>query len=340
MTVIKIPTPISGGVLLSYKCSAACRHCLYACSPKWPGDWMSPEDLEACLLILSGKIKASPYGRHTIHVNYGLHFTGGEPFLNFDLLLRGVRLAREYRIPSVFVETNCSWCATDTGTREKLTALKDAGMKGILISVNPFYAEHVPFERTERGITESVRVFGDNVIVYQWEYYKRFKKLGIRERLALPDYLARTRPEPLAGRVELFLMGRAAYSLREHFLSYPAKRLLPAPCLTPLVRALHNHFDNYGNFMPGFCGGISLGPWRDLERLIQEGLEVSERPVLRFLLTDDFAGLYAFAQERGYQERAEGYVSKCHQCVDLRRHLAAQEEFPELAPQEFYRHLE
>jgi len=92
--------------------------------------------------------------------------------------------------------------------------------------------------------------------------------------------------------------------------------------------------------MPGFCGGISLGPWRDLERLIQEGLEVSERPVLRFLLTDDFAGLYAFAQERGYQERAEGYVSKCHQCVDLRRHLAAQEEFPELAPQEFYRHLE
>ncbi len=340
MTLIKIPTPISGGVLLSYKCSAACRHCLYACSPQWPGDWMSPEDLKACLAILAGKIQASPYGRHTIHVNYGLHFTGGEPFLNFDLLLKGVRLAREYRLPGVFVETNCSWCATDAGTREKLEVLKDAGMKGILISVNPFYAEHVPFERTERGIDQSVRVFGDNVIVYQWEYYKRFKKLGVRERLALEDYLARTRPEPLAERVELFLMGRAAYRLREHFLSQPAGRLLPLPCPTPLVRGLHNHFDNYGNFMPGFCGGISLGPWRDLERLIQEGLEVTERPVLGFLLTGDFAGLYDYARERGYQEKEDGYVSKCHLCVDLRRHLASQDECAELAPREFYRHLE
>jgi hypothetical protein len=42
-----------------------------------------------------------------------------------------------------------------------------------------------------------------------------------------------------------------------------------------------------------------------------------------------------------YKQRKEGYVSKCHLCVDLRRHIAQQtDEFQELRPREFYRHLE
>ena len=42
---IQLPEPISGGLLLSYKCSARCDHCMYACSPQW-NDWISEEDLE------------------------------------------------------------------------------------------------------------------------------------------------------------------------------------------------------------------------------------------------------------------------------------------------------
>jgi hypothetical protein len=40
VTRIKLPRPISGGLLLSYRCTAECRHCMYACSPKWSGDWV------------------------------------------------------------------------------------------------------------------------------------------------------------------------------------------------------------------------------------------------------------------------------------------------------------
>ena len=32
--------------MLSYKCSAACKHCMYACSPQWEADWISEADLE------------------------------------------------------------------------------------------------------------------------------------------------------------------------------------------------------------------------------------------------------------------------------------------------------
>jgi len=50
----QIPKPVSGGLILSYTCSAECRHCIYACSQKWPADWILLEDLEKILRQLSG----------------------------------------------------------------------------------------------------------------------------------------------------------------------------------------------------------------------------------------------------------------------------------------------
>jgi len=119
MEKVKLPEPISGGLILSYQCTAECRYCMYACSPKWRG-WISEEDLEKILSQLAGKIKPSPYGPERVSLNYGLHFTGGEPFLNFELSLKGVEIANQLRIPSTFVETNCYWCTNDKVTREKL----------------------------------------------------------------------------------------------------------------------------------------------------------------------------------------------------------------------------
>ena len=162
MTGIKLPQPTSGGVMLSYKCSAECRHCMYACSPRWQGDWISEEDLETLLSGLAGGIEPSPWGADTMSLNHGLHFTGGEPFLNFKLLTRAVEMAEALGIPSIFVETNCFWCKTDQATLEKLSLLKEKGLRGIMISVNPFYAEYVPFDRTKRCIRISHEVFGSS----------------------------------------------------------------------------------------------------------------------------------------------------------------------------------
>jgi len=335
----KVPRPISGGLLLSYKCSAACRHCMYACSPKWQADWITGEDLEEILSLLAGRIRPSPWGTHTISLNHGLHFTGGEPFLNFELLAQAVEMAEELRIPSTFVETNCSWCGGDETTREKLEHLKAGGLKGILISVNPFYAEYVPFERTERCIRISQEVFGRNVVVYQAAYYRRFKQLGIQDRIPLEDYVAMTEGERLAQQVELFLMGRAARQLRELYPPYPPRRFFDEPCRPSFLRNWHNHFDNYGNLMPGYCGGISLGSWRHLDTLESEGIDLDAHPVLGFLIAEDVRGLLHFAQDFGYRESEEGYVSKCDLCLDTRSHLVSQGDFEELRPKEFYTHV-
>ena len=151
MEKLCVQEPISGGIFLSYRCTSECKHCMYACSPRWKDDWISEKDVEEILTQLSGRIQGSPLGTDKIGVNYGVHFTGGEPFLNFDLLLKVVRIAHELKIPSTFVETNSFWCIDDKVTREKLLQLKDEGLHGILISVNPFILEQLPFERTERA---------------------------------------------------------------------------------------------------------------------------------------------------------------------------------------------
>jgi hypothetical protein len=339
MARIKLPPPISGGIMLSYKCSAACRHCIVACSPKWRSDWVASADLERLLSHLAGLIRPSPWGAEAISLNYGLHFTGGEPFLNFELLLHAVELAAERNIPSTFAETNCSWCLRDKTTREKLRLLKKAGLRGLLVSVNPFYAEYVPFERTERCIRIGREVFGANVMVYQLEYYHRFKALGIRDRLAPEDYLARAGGEDLAGQVELFLTGRAARRLRGLYPAYPARRFFAEPCRPSFLRDWHNHFDNYGNFLPGYCGGISLGNWEELPRLIHDGIDLDEHPVLSLLVAEDVRGLLDFSRDFGYSESEAGYLSKCDLCLDLRAYLVAREDFPELRPREFYARL-
>jgi len=338
MNKLYIPEPFSGGILLSYKCTTECKHCMYACSPERKADWISERDAEKILTYLTGKIKASPHGPDGISINYGLHFTGGEPFLNYDLLLKLVQKAQSLNIPSTFVETNCFWCIDDKTTEEKLMHLKDAGLKGILISVNPFILEKVPCERTERAIKLSNKVFGESVVVYQEFFYDQFKRLGITGTLSFQEYLQRAKDS--LRYIELLPMGRVAYRLGYLYRKFSARKFFGESCMGELTRPWHVHIDNYCNYMTGYCGGISLGDARNLD-LTCQGIGLDEYPILEALVTD-MKRLYEFAvKEFGYKEQEKGYISKCHLCLDIRRHIAQQADtFKELKPREFYFHLE
>ncbi|HYA03614.1 MAG TPA: radical SAM protein [Syntrophobacteria bacterium] len=337
---VKVPRPFSGGLILSYRCSAACRHCMYGCSPAWNAEWIAEEMLGNGLAQLAGKIQASQQGAKGVSLNYGLHFTGGEPFLNFDLLLKAVQIAEKLKIPSTFVETNCFWCTSDEVTRERLSLLKASGLRGILISVNPFYAEFIPFERTERCVQISGEVFGRNVMVYQLEYYQLFRRLGIRKQIAPEDSLNIIHTEYGSANVEFFMMGRAVSRLRDLAPAHRAAAFFRQPCRPEFLRSWHNHFDNYGNLLPGYCGGISLGNWLHLDSLTEEGIDLGFHPILSFLISGNMEGLFQFARHFGYREAERGYVSKCDLCLDLRRFLAGRGDFEELAPKEFYEHVE
>lgn len=335
MTKLHVPDPSSAGLLLTYNCTSECRHCMYACSPRWKPDWIPEKDAKTTLTQLAGKIQGLEGNR--IGVNCGLHLTGGEPFMNFDLLLEVTRMAQELKIPSTFVETNCFWCTNDNTTRERLVELRSGGLHGILISVNPFILEQVPFERTERAARIGGEVFGGNAMIYQEFFYEQFKRLGIKEELPFEKYLQKAGPHSLRY-VELLPMGRAPYKLGHLYRRYSARQFFGESCRSELTRDWHVHIDNYGNYVTGYCAGISLGDARDLDSISEMDLE--EKPILDALVTG-LARLWKLAvDEFSYNELPSGYVSKCHLCVDIRKHIMQQtDQFKELKPREFYSHL-
>lgn len=337
MSELFVPEPFSGGLILSYACNSRCKHCMYACSPQWKADWISESDAERILRRLAGNIQGSPQGPDRIGINHGLHFTGGEPFLNFDLLLSLTQMANELHIPSIFVESNCFWCIDDATTRGKLTQLREAGLHGILISVNPFILEYVPFERTERAVRISEAVFKGNVMLYQGFFYHQFQRLRFKDALSFDTYLRMAGANSLS-RTELLVRGRACYDLGYLYAKHPAKMFFGSSCRAELTRPWHIHIDNYGNYMSGYCGGLSLG---DAERLATtRRIPLEDKPILAALVID-LKTLHELAvKDFDYRERVEGYVSKCHLCVDIRKHIARQTEaFTELRPREFYLQL-
>jgi len=213
-----------------------------------------------------------------------------------------------------------------------------------MVSVNPFYLEYVPFANTARAVAVGQEIFGSNLMIYQLDYLHRFLAWRLEDRVPFEDYLKLENRDDSINRTEFFMMGRAPTRLVDLLAGsmprLPAASLLAEPCPTPFLREWHNHVDNYGNYMPGFCGGISFGDARHLESLLAEGIDTGERPVLGFLMRDDFQGLHRFAVGKGFEESAKGYFSKCHLCQDLRGHLVELGDFPELAPKEFYEHLD
>jgi len=338
MKKLAVGEPVSAGLLLSYKCSCACKHCMYACGPRWDAALISEADIRKYLSQLSGRIEPSPYGPSKIDLNSGLHFTGGEPFLNFELLVKAAEIAYELGIPSTFAETNCFWCENDDVTEDRLRQLKQAGLNGLLVSVNPFIIEHVPFERTERAIKIGRQVFGQNAIVYQMFFYRQFKGLGVDGTVSFEDYVDRAGLEGLRY-AELIPMGRLPYRLGHLFRRQGAESFFGQSCEARLTSPYHIHIDNYGNYIGGFCAGISLGDAHKLD-LIFRGIDLAERPVLKAVVTG-MKELYKLGKEYGYEDLPEGYVSACHLCMDIRKHLVRQtDEFIELRPRQMYSYIE
>jgi len=341
MVKLPIPEPFSGGIILSYKCTSECKHCMYACSPRWKAEWISRDDAEKVLTQLSEMFKKRyPLGFNRVGVNLGLHFTGGEPFLNFNLLLDLVKLAEKLGIQSTFVETNCFWCVDDEATEEKLRKLKEAGLKGILASVNPFILEHVPFERTERAIRISKKIFGGNVMVYQEFFRHQLERLNIKGTLPFREYLQKAGVHSLSY-IELIPMGRACYRLGYLYKKRPPHEFFSESCKAELTRPWHVHIDNHCNYITGYCAGISLGDARELDSICQ-GIELDDLPIIARLVSQrGIEKLYRFGvEEFSYRELEEGYISKCHLCLDIRKHISERtDEFKELKPREFYRSL-
>lgn len=323
------------GIILTYRCHSGCQHCLYNCGPGWEKDAMSSETLRQAL-------EAILIWPQTPQV----HLTGGEPFLHFSLLLEGTRMATELGIWA-YVETSGGWCTDETEAVERFAALRQVGLQAVLISCSPFHAERIPPARTMRALRVAINVFGAHrVTVYLPDFLEIVQQFG--DDVERPTPLSRYEEELGVEGARRVLWegygvisgGRAGYRLGHLVPRHPAAVFARANCAGEILYAHHSHFDLYGNFISAFCGGLTVGDWRDLPQVLDDFQDERYPSLIEVLVERGPYGLCEVAQEQyGYQPLPEGYAGKCHLCVDVRRHLVEMDDFAELRPRGFYEHL-
>lgn len=319
-----MPTLYGGGLVLGYACPSRCRHCLYGCGPHRRDGKPTPEALDALLDLLAAR---APHA--------GYHIGGGEPFLDLALLERAIDGLVQRGLLLQYVETNAAWVESREHAVERLTSLIGVGLECVLVSLSPFHAEHLPFERTRWLIEAAEQVLRRGAFVWIPEFAADVGAWPADRKLPLERLLAERGDRyavGLADRYGLVPAGRAGRFLARHGRRLPWHELLrAAPCRSRLVDTSHFHVDGDAQYVPGLCAGLVL-PLAELPGPI----DLAPYPVLATLLEPDgLARLTDRARAAGF-EPAETYSAPCDLCTHVRWFLFEHERTPELGPAGFY----
>lgn len=320
-----IPPLVSGGVMLTWRCSNACRHCLYRCGPDRPNDWMTLDAAERVFAALAGEPRLGD-----------VHLAGGEATLDFDRLLDVIAVARRHRVPISYLETNAVWCVDDATTERKMTALAEAGLRCVLISASPFHNEFIPFARTRRCVAAAERILGPGgAFVWVDPMYRALAQLPAERTHTLEEFLQRAnlaeRPQTLRQLYPMTPGGRVVERLRECFTAQPMAAFEGESCAAELASTQHFHIDPNGNLFTGHCPGIAVATIDDLHPPVS----AETHPITTALWQRGPAGLVELAGD-AFEPRPEGYVSKCDLCLHARHVLRATGRYNELRPDAFY----
>ncbi len=288
-------------LLLTYQCNLECEHCFVWGSP-WQDGTMTMQDIRHILQ------QAQELG--TIEAIY---FEGGEPFLYYAVLLKGVQEAAKMGF-RVGIVSNGYWATDVEDAREWL---------------QPF-----------TGLIHALSVSSD---LYHWD-----EKLSRQarnastaaEHLGIPiGYLSVAQPEANdvdaavgqlpEGESGVMYRGRATEKLAPNAAQFPWTRFTGCP-YENLRDPGRLHVDPLGNLH--ICQGISLGNMlhNSLGRIC-ENYDPTSHPITAPLLDGGPVELV----HRYNLLHQETYADACHLCDEARRELRGR--FPEiLMPEQMY----
>lgn len=134
------------GFMVTGRCNASCTHCAVSSGPERAA--ALPTDK-----ILSLMDEGAAIWKRERAPDEPLQFgiSGGEPFLDFAQLLEIVAHGSHHGARMTCV-TNGSWAASDEKARERLTALKQAGLSMLAVSTSRFHQRFVKIDRVERAL--------------------------------------------------------------------------------------------------------------------------------------------------------------------------------------------
>lgn len=308
------------GLLTTYWCNARCAFCYVWGSPE-QGGTMAPEHAVEFWRQLDNV--AAVDGR-----SVQIHIAGGEPFGRWDNLLAILGAAARADLPPARkVETNAYWATDDDLTRDRLVALRDAGLGRIDISTDVFHQEFIGIQRVRRCVRIAREVFGQQGVRVRW-----------REFLDNPTIVAGMGASDRRGAFMAALAniaerstGRAAFDLAPMLPQHSIDDFAGQHCIRALLKSKHVHIGPDGSVFPGVCAGILLGnalaePLDSMWHRLADHWR--DEPILAPLIHDGPVGLYRVACNHGYEPRPDGYATKCHLCTHVRQFLFERDVLP------------
>jgi MoaA/NifB/PqqE/SkfB family radical SAM enzyme len=288
-------------LLLTYQCTLECEHCFVWGSPRQTGT-MTLENIREIL----GQAKDLGTVR-------SIYFEGGEPFLYYPVLLKGVQEAARLGF-GVGVVSNAYWATSVVDALEWLRPF--AGLIDDLAVSSDLYHYSENLSQQAKNASSAAQHLGiemGSISVAQPEAINAAPALG-----ALPQGESAVM---YRGRAVEKLVGRAARRSWGEFAECPHEDLREPGRV---------HVDPVGNLH--ICQGISLGNmFRTPLREICEEYDPDSHSIIGALL----AGGPAELVRRYGMSHADGYADACHLCYEARRLLRAQ--FPEiLMPDQMY----
>jgi hypothetical protein len=296
------PKPLSGlHLLLTYECNYECDHCFVWGGPSQTGT-MSLQTIEHILDAARalGTVK-------------WIYFEGGEPFLYYETLVDGVRLARDAGF-SVGIVSNAFWAKSEAEAREQLAPFVGL-VDDLSISSDAYHG-------VEEGLT------GPDIA-----------RAAARELEIPVDFISVAEPEAAGvagsagklppGESAVLFRGRAAEKLASRVAAKPWEQFDRCPW-EDLREPQRVHVDPFGNLH--VCQGISIGNLmqRPLPEIMR-GYDADAHPIVGPLL----AGGPAEIVRRYRLSHQAGYADHCHLCYEARRVL--RKRYPEvLTPDQMY----
>jgi len=287
--------------LLTYTCNYECDHCFLYCSPNAEGTFT---------LDQIQKIQNDAKNIKTVE---WIYFEGGEPFLYYPLMLKGLQLAKAMGFKTGIV-TNNYWATTIEDAKLWLKPIIESGIDNLSLSNDTFHQDDADNNSAKIAVEAAQELgFSANSICIE------------KPSVQAPSD---DKGAPVVGGGALF-KGRAVEKLVNGLPTQSVENFVKCK-YEELVAPTRVHIDSFGNVQ--VCQGISIGNmWQKPLSIIIKEYDANIHPICGPL---SIGGPYKLAQLYGVKLN-DKFIDECHYCYSVRKELI--NKFPKfLTPLQVY----
>lgn len=299
-------------LITTYRCTAACEHCCFECTPKSEGTLSLDDMIEAVDAAASlGSIRT-------------VVFSGGECFLKFEDLRQAIVRATTHGMTTRCV-TNGFWAKNIERGRALISQLRDAGLNELNISTGDQHARFVPINSVENAATLGVEAGMVTRVVVEEFVGRSTTKDALCSRPAIRTLLASANRES-DNTEPLFDILESPWMPMDHEAQIESERLLTTAKLpackgcesifTTIVRAPEGSL--------GICCGLSRRMIPEMNRpfeadhLAETLSDCGEDFMKIWLYTDGPEKIIAWAAGHDPEIQWQGrFAHQCHACLAL-----------------------